>query len=302
MTLSLALRGNAYAKIERDAKGVPSSLTPLRSDLVTPVREVGTVTYHYYSDGKEYIFAKESILHLKGFGDGIVGLSPLAYSRDILGVSKSADKFAAKSFQGSGRYRGFVSIDKLLTTEQRVALQAMYDTASVDDTRTWVFEAGAKFNQTSMSPDDMQMLQSREFQLGEIARIFRVPSYLINDTAKSTSWGSGIEQQNLGFLTYTLRPYLTRWESAINHTLLSRTDQRKYFVEHSVEGLLRADSQARAAFYGSAIQNGWMDRNEVRAKENLPPRDGAGELTAQVNMTPVAELPGVRNGNEAPAA
>jgi len=298
MTLSLVLRGNAYAKIDRDDDGTPFALTPLRSDLVMPVREVGTVTYHYFSDGKEYIFAKDSILHLKGFGDGIVGLSPLAYSRDILGVSKSADTFAAKSFQGSGRYRGFISVDRLLTTEQRSALQKIYDTANADDSRTWVMEVGMKFNPTSMSADDMQMLQSRQFQLGEIARVFRVPSYLINDTEKSTSWGTGIEQQNLGFLTYTIRPYLTRWESAIEYSLLDRTSRRSIFVEHNVEGLLRADSAARAAFYSQMVQNGIMTRAEARQKENLPMIDGSDELTVQVNMAPIDQLGKVANGNE----
>lgn len=302
MTMALTLWGNAYAKIERDAKGIPTSLTPLRPDLVTPVREVGTVTYHYHSNGIEYIFAKESILHLKGFSlDGIVGLSPLAYARHTMGISASADKFASKSFQGSGRYRGFISVDRLLTPEQRKGLETMYGTASADESKTWVFEAGAKFNQTSMSPDDMQMLQSRSFQLGEIARIFRVPSYLINDTEKSTSWGTGIEQQNLGFLTYTIRPYLTRWETAIDSTLLTRTDRRKYFVEHNVEGLLRADSAARAMFYSQMAQNGLMSRNEIRKKENLPPADGGDDLTVQVNLTPVDQLPKVQaNGNENP--
>ncbi|MBK6585393.1 MAG: phage portal protein [Gammaproteobacteria bacterium] len=114
------------------------------------------------------------------------------------------------------------------------------------------------------------MLQSRQFQLGEIARIFRVPSHLINDTPKkSTSWGSGIEQLNLGFLQYTLRPYLTRWESVLRDSLLSSTDREVVVIEHNVEGLLRADSAARANFYAQMAQNGLMSRNEIRRKENL---------------------------------
>ena len=302
MTMALTLWGNAYAHIERDKGGKPTSLIPLRPDLVTPVREAGTVTYHYMTEGKEYIFAKESILHLKGFGvDGLVGLSPLGYSRNTLGISASADKYASKAFSSNGRPSGFISVDSVLTTEQRKALAEIYAQSSVDDTKTWVLEAGAKYNQITMPPDTMQMLQSRQFQLGEVARIFRVPSYLINDTEKSTSWGTGIEQQNLGFLTYTIRPYLTRWEMAIDSTLLDRTDRRRYFVEHNVEGLLRADSAARASFYSQMAQNGLMSRNEIRMKENLPPVDGGDDLTVQVNLTPVQDLPKVQgNGNENP--
>ena len=302
MTLGLVLWNNSYAKIDRDKDGIPRSLTPLRSNLMTPVREVGTVTYHYQSNGREYIFAKDSILHLSNFTlDGIVGLSPLDYARNTMGISVSADKFASKSFQGSGRYRGFISVDRLLTTEQRKALADMYQTSNADDVNTWVFEAGAKFNQTNMSPDDMQMLESRAFQLSEVARFWGVPSYLLNDTEKSTSWGTGLEQQNLGFLTYTIQPYLNCWEAAIANDLLTRTDRRKYFVEHNVEGLLRADSAARALFYSQMVQNGLYTRNEVRRKENMPPVDGGDDLTVQVNLTPVDQLPKVQaNGNENP--
>lgn len=145
----------------------------------------------------------------------------------------------------------------------------------------------------------MQMLESRQFQLSDIARFFRVPSHMINDGSQATSWGSGIEQLNLGFLTYTLRPYLTRWETAVNTSLMDRQQRRRYFVEHNVEGLLRADSAARANFYATALQNGWMSRAEVRKKENLPAKDGTDELTVQVNMTPIDQLPGLNDGNEA---
>lgn len=302
MTMQLALWGNSYAAIERDSQGVPISLMPLRSDRVTPIREAGTVTYHYHMQDRDHVFAKESVFHLKGFSvDGLIGLSPLAYARNTMGISASADKFASKSFSANGRPHGYITVDRMLTPDQRNRLSEIYQSASVDDTQTWVFEAGAKYNAISMPPDDMQMLESRQFQLGEIARIFRVPSYLINDTEKSTSWGTGIEQQNLAFLTYTLQPYLSRWESTVSNALMDRTARRRYFVSHNVEGLLRADSAARATFYATAAQNGWMSRNEIRKKENLPPVDGGDELTVQVNLTPVDELPGIANGNEAPS-
>ena len=141
-----------------------------------------------------------------------------------------------------------------------------------------------------MAPDDLQMLQTRQFQISEIARLFGVPSFLLNDTEKNTSWGSGIEQINLGWLAYGLRSDLAQWEAAINSALFTPKEQRKYFFEHSIEGLLRADSAGRAAFYSSGIQNGWLSRNEVRALENWPPADGADALTAQVNMAPLDML------------
>ena len=296
MTMQLALYGNGYAKIERNNAGKPYALTPLKADQMTPVKEAGTVTYHYQTDKGEHIFAKDSIFHLKGFGpDGIVGLSPLAYARHTLGISASADKYAGHSFAKGGRPRGVMTTDRILTPDQRATLKRIYEGIG-DQTSdgTWVLEAGVDYKGIDIPPDDMQMLQSRAFQLSEVARTFRVPSFLINDTEKSTSWGTGLEQTNLAFLTYTLRPYLTRWESTISHALLDRTQRRKYFVEHNVEGLLRADSAARASFYSQMVQNGLYSRNEVRKKENMPPVPGGDDLTIQVNLTPVDQLPTVQ--------
>jgi HK97 family phage portal protein len=302
MTVQLALWGNGYAYIERNARGVPLSLTPLHPAQMTPVKEAGTVTYHYQTNKGEHIYAKESILHLKGFSvDGIVGLSPLAYARHTMGISASADQFASKSFSSGGRPSGVLMVDRILTDTQREQLRDIYENITVSDTGLWVLEGGTSYQAIDIPPDDMQMLESRQFQLSDIARFFRVPSHMINDGSQATAWGSGIEQLNIGFLTYTLRPYLTRWESAVADSLLDRTARRRYFVEHNVEGLLRADSAARASFYATAAQNGWMSRNEIRRKENLPPVDGADELTVQVNLTPVDELPGLTNGTEIPS-
>jgi HK97 family phage portal protein len=297
LTMQVALWGNGYAEIKRDNKGNPITLTPLHPGRVKPVREAGTVTYHYSTESGGHIYAKESILHLKGFGvEGIVGLSPLAYARETMGITQAADDYAASTYTTGARPSGVMTVDRILTTEQRDKLREIYE--GLDANSLWVLEGGTGYQQMSLPPDDMQMLESRQFQLADIARFFRVPSHMINDTSNTTSWGSGIEQLNLGFLTYTLRPYLTRWESAVSHSLLSRTDRRKYFVEHNVEGLLRADSAARATFYSTMVQNGVYTRNEVRKKENLAPVDGADELTVQVNMAPVDELPGAVSSDD----
>lgn len=301
LTMQLALWGNGYAEIKRDQNGKPFSLVPLHPSRVTPKREAGTVTYHYNHGKGEHIFAKESILHLKGFGvEGIIGLSPLSYAREAMGITAAADRHAARSFTNGSRPSGVLTVDRILTPDQREKLRGIYE--NLDTNSLWVLEGGTAYQQLTIPPDDLQMLETRQFQVSDIARFFRVPSHMINDHSKDTSWGSGIEQQNIGFLTYTLRPYLTRWETAIGSALLSRTDRKKYFVEHTVEGLLRADSAARASFYSQMAQNGIMTRNEIRKKENLPPVDGGDELTVQVNLTPVQDLPsatGGANGNEA---
>ena len=300
MTAQLAFYGNGYAKIEWSGKPFESeatALNPLRADCMTPVKSASGVTYHYQTSKGIHVFAKENILHVKGWGfDGLVGLSPLEYGAQSLGITLSADKYAASAFGRNGRPVGILTTDRILTPDQRKDLKGIYDNVNADDsTGTWVLEAGLKYQQITMTPDTMQMLQTRSFQLGDIARFYRVPSFMINDSEKSTTWGTGIEQQNLGFLAYTIRPYLTRWESAVSGCLLNRTDRKNYFIEHNVEGLLRADSVARAGFYASAAQNAWMTRNEIRRKENLPPLPGGDELTVQVNMTPLEELGALSN-------
>lgn len=293
MTCQLALWGNAYAKIEWIGNR-PVSLTPLKPEGVTPVRTGGELTYHVATGSGVAVYAKKSILHLKGFGpDGVVGLSPLAYARQVLGVTVSADKYASKSFANGGRPGGVLTLDRFLEPKQRELVRTLYSDLSAtaeNAGQLWVLEGGMKYESISIPPDDMQMLESRQFQLGEIARIFRVPSHLINDTEKSTSWGSGIEQLNLGFLQYTLRPYLTRWEAVIRDSLLDPIDKEVIVAEHNVEGLLRADSAARASFYGQMAQNGLMTRNEIRRKENLPAIVGGDALTAQTNLAPLDKL------------
>lgn len=287
--------GNGYAFIQWSGRPFDSeviSLVPLRAELMVPVRLGNTVSYHYHTERGVQVFAKESIFHIKGWGtDGLVGLSPIGYAAQTLGVSLSADKYAAKAFSSGGRPVGVLKFDAFLNAEQRKQAREVHRNISADDADgTWVLEGGSDYKPVVFNPSELQVIESRQFQLAEIARIFRVPSYLINDHEKSTSWGTGIEQQNLGFLTYTIRPYLTRWEAAISGSLLNRTDRKKYFMEHNVEGLLRADSAGRASYLSQMVQNGLMSRNEGRKKENLPPKVGGDELTVQVNLTPLDQL------------
>jgi HK97 family phage portal protein len=252
MTCQLALWGNAYALIDWIGQR-PVALIPLKPEHIMPYRTPDGITYHYTTDQGVQVYAERSIFHLKGFStEGIVGLSPLAYSRQVLGVTVSADRYAAKSFANGGRPGGVLMLDKFLTADQRETLRAHYQeiTATADNAgKMWVLEGGMQYQGIAIPPDDMQMLESRRFQLGEIARIFRVPSHLINDTEKSTSWGSGIDSLNLGFLQYTLRPYLETWETVITNKLLRDQERNSVVVEHNVDSLLRTDAAGRADYF-----------------------------------------------------
>jgi HK97 family phage portal protein len=158
-------------------------------------------------------------------------------------------------------------------------------------------EGGFKYQQITLNPVDAQMLENRSFNVEDICRWFKVPPFMVGHTEKSTSWGSGLEQQNTGVATYTLRPYLRRIELKGQAKLLSPYEQNKYMIEFNLDALLRADAKNRAAYWTSALQNGWMSRNDVRSKENLPPVEGGDELTIQLNLMPLNRL-GKEQANE----
>lgn len=296
MTTQLVLWGNAYALKAYDSGNTVISLMPLSPGKMDVVRMPdNSVEYHYYTDDEIIKYKQSDIFHLKGFSsEGLIGYSVLGMARQSLGMTVAAEQYSAGAFRNGGRPLGTLEFDKVLTPEQRAGAHKVFEDitgGALNNARSWVLEGGAKYNPISIPPDDLQMLESRQFQLGEIARFFRVPSHLINDSEKSTSWGSGLEQLDLAFLKYTLTPYLRRWETTIRNSLMSPQESRKLTVEHSVEGLLRADSKARAEFYSKMAQNAIMSRDEIREKENLPRRGGnAAELTAQVNLVPIDKL------------
>jgi HK97 family phage portal protein len=154
-----------------------------------------------------------------------------------------------------------------------------------------------QYQQLTISPADAQMLEQLKFGVDDICRIFRVPSFLVNQYERNTTWGSGIEQMDLGYSKYTLQPYVTRLESSMNRWLLKPSEQQRYYVEFNLESLLRSDSASRATFYSTMVQNGLMSRNECRVKENLDMREGADDLTVQLNLTPIEDLPKVADQN-----
>jgi HK97 family phage portal protein len=256
----------------------------------------GSIEYRYVGlDGKTRVLKDEKIMHIRGFGtDPLCGLSPLAQGRIVFGAAMAADESASKMFANGMKLGGVLTTDQILQKAQREDIRAdmiAQFSGSVNAGKTMVLEAGMKYQQVSMTPEDAQMLQTRAFNVEEICRWFRVPPFMVGHTEKTSSWGTGIEQQMIGFLTFTLLPWIKRIEQSINRWLLKANERRVYFAKFNPEGLLRADSAARAAFYSTMTQNGIMDRDECREKENLPKRGGnAAELTVQSNMLPIDKL------------
>jgi phage portal protein BeeE len=223
--------------------------------------------------------------------NGIVGLSPLAYARNAIGIGIAGDDRVKTLASNGFKPTGVLTIDKLLKPEQREQIRLAFadlQQGSGDPLR--VLEAGMTYQQVSMNPKDVQLLETRRFQIEDIARFFGVPSVLINDTSASTTWGSGIQQIVEGFYKLGLRPYLERYEAAIRNTLLSADDKRNFEFEFDFGALLRGDEQTRYATYKEAIMSGFKTINECRQREGLEPILGGDVAYLQAQMTPITTL------------
>lgn len=300
---SLCLWGNGYAeKIVENGELI--SLDLLRPDAMQVERlRSGALRYHYSDQGRNREFGEDQIFQVRGFGVGRdQGFSPLSYARHSIGSVMAADEATGRMFANGVRPTGILTIDQVLKPEQREQLkknivEPMAGSANAGGLFT--LEAGMKFQPITMNPEDAQMLETRRFQVEEICRWFRVPPFMIGHTEKSTSWGTGLEQQNIAFLTYALRPYLTRIEQSVKRQLIRPADRPRYYAEFNLEGLLRADSEGRSKLYGVMAQNGIYSRNEIRARENLAPKEGGDDLTVQSNMISIANMGQNGGGNDA---
>lgn len=295
MTAQMCLWSNAYAEITHIGER-PVALTPLRPGRMTPyVNEDGSLTYHYATSKGMEIYSKKSIFHLKGFGtDGVVGLERTSYARETLGLSVSADTYAAAQFANGGNTgSGHLSFDQFLTPLQREQARELYSgfyETAFNKGKPRILEGGVKWNETGLNPDTMQMIETRKMQLGEIARFWGVPEVLIGAAGSTSAWPASFEQQLLSFLTFTLQDYIDEWEHAIKYSLIHPRDKNRYFADHDVTGFIKMDSKTRAEIQSIQVQNGIKTRNEQRKANNDPVVTGGDDLTVQVNLTPLEKL------------
>ncbi len=283
----LALRGNAYNQIITDARGQIIELVPLHPDRVT-ILVASDGDYHYnYTDpaGNISVFARGEIWHLRGLSsDGIIGLSPIALARDAIGGAIAAQDYGARFFANDAtptggwvEYPGQFK-DKQSREQFRESLQEAQ--SGINRGKLAVFEFGMKYHQISVTPEDAQFLETRRFQVTDIARWFGVPPHKIGDLDRATN--NNIEQQALEFVQETLGPMAERWEASIEAELLP--DDTDLVAEFQFSQLMRGDSQARATFYNMGIQAGWLTRNEARIAENMDPIPGLEAPLRPLNM------------------
>ena len=290
----LLLWGNAYVHKVRNGAGSIVQLRPIhpsrvRTQITAPDADSDTSATKVFSiadkGGQEHLFTNFDVMHIPGLSfDGIEGLSPLGYARQAVAIGQAADLMAAKLFGNGAMLSGILTTDRILTQEQADFIKARWRekmTGVRHGHDVAVMDAGTKFQPISMPPEDAQFLQSRRWQTVEIARWFGIPPHLVGDVEKSTSWGTGIEQQNIGFVAYTVRGWLTRLEQRIGWEIVEPSTQ---YAEFLIDGLLRGATAERYAAYAQGIQWGWLTRNEARKKENLPPIDGLDTPLTPLNM------------------
>ena len=231
------------------------------------------------------------MLHIPGLGfDGLVGYSPIAMAKNAIGMAIACEEYGAKFFANGAAPGGVLEHPGTIKDPQRVreAWQSQFG-GSGNSNKIAVLEEGMKYTPIGISPEQAQFLETRKFQINEIARIFRVPPHMVGDLEKSSF--SNIEQQSLEFVKYTLDPWVIRWEQSIMRSLLSLEEKTQYFVKFNLEGLLRGDYQSRMTGYATARQNGWMSANDIRELENLdriPTEDGGDLYLINGNMLPLA--------------
>jgi HK97 family phage portal protein len=269
-------------------------LAPMRLSVTRGVN--GFKQYRYTEEnGSQRIIPAERVWTVPGFSlDGKNGCSVISYAANVFGSAIASDQAAASTFERGLLPRVWFKFPKILTPAQRDQARDTIEnrlSGAINASKPAILEADMEVGQLGILPKDAQLLESRAWSVEEICRWFRVPPHMVGHTGKSTSWGTGIEQQMIGFLTFTLAPWLKRIEQAIAKDLLSPADRARYYAHFVVEGLLRADSAGRATFYAAMVNNGLLTRDEVRELEDREPMGGnAAVLTVQTSMAPLDTL------------
>ena len=309
MAASLELWGNAYAYIDRTGPKI-SALTPIQPADVSVKRLAnGSIEYSWSADGKPYKETDETVLHIRGFGGNpLGGMSTLQFGRNTFGLAQAAEKAAGSTFRNGMRPSGALSFKEWLNKEQRntaeTSLTEKY-LGAVNSGKPLILEGGVSWQSLTINPADAQMIETRKFSVEEVCRFFGVPPHMIGHTEKSTSWGTGLEQQTLAFQKFTLRRRLKRIEQALEKQLLTPAERaRGVSIEFNIEGLLRGDSAGRASYYQTMTQIGAMTINEVREKENLSPVEGGDVPRMQIQNVPITQADQINQEaqNDDPAA
>lgn len=305
----LLIWGNAYAQIIRDGAGRVLGLYPLLPNKMQVDRaDNGEIIYIYSRDSEEnpnfstygqIYLRRQDVLHIPGLGfDGLVGYSPIAMAKNAVGMTQACEEYGASFFANGANPGGVLEHPGVLKDPGKVreSWNAVYRGTN-NAHKIAVLEEGMKYQQIGIPPEEAQFLETRKFQINEIARLYRIPPHMVGDLEKSSF--SNIEQQSLEFVKYTLNPWVIRWEQSLQKALLLPEEKKEYFIKLNVDGLLRGDYQSRMTGYATARQNGWMSANDIRELEDLnpiPEEEGGNLYLINGNMTKLKDA-GLFAGN-----
>lgn len=289
----LLSNGNCYSEIVTTGREL-TALRPIQAHLCEPIRQAdGRLAFEFADRGKTEVMPADKVLHIKGFGfGGMKGLSAIRFGVHSLGAGLAADESAARFFDSGLSPSGVLKTGQTLNDDQRDQLQALIDefSGSRNHAKTLLLEAGIQWDAVSLNPEDAQLLETRRFSIEDICRWFGVPPIVIGHAGDGqTMWGSGVEQILIAWMSQGLNPLMRRIEASLQKSIFSRF-RPGVTAEWTREGILQMDSKAKAEFLRSMVVNGIMTPNEARAKLNLPPIEGGGQLYIQGGMIPLDEI------------
>lgn len=307
----LLIWGNAYAQILRDRSGQVIGLYPLLPDQMSVHRSEKGKLYYVYNRYEEdnpnfqekgsIVLSQEEVLHIPGLGfDGLIGYSPIALAKNAVGMTLACEEYGASFFGNGANPGGVLEHPGILKDPGKVrdSWNAVYQ-GTRNAHKVAVLEEGMSYKQIGIPPEEAQFLETRKFQINEIARLFRIPPHMVGDLEKSSF--SNIEQQSLEFVKYTLDPWVVRFEQALKKSLLLPEEKKTHFIKFNVDGLLRGDYQSRMNGYAIGRQNGWLSTNDIRKLEELnpiPPEEGGDLYLINGNMTKLKDARGFMKTNQ----
>lgn len=307
----LLIWGNAYSQILRDRSGQVIGLYPLLPDQMSVHRsEKGKLFYVYNRDEEDnpnfqekgsIVLSQEEVLHIPGLGfDGLIGYSPIALAKNAVGMTLACEEYGASFFGNGANPGGVLEHPGILKDPAKVrdSWNAVYQ-GTRNAHKVAVLEEGMSYKQIGIPPEEAQFLETRKFQINEIARLFRIPPHMVGDLEKSSF--SNIEQQSLEFVKYTLDPWVVRFEQALKKSLLLPEEKKTHFIKFNVDGLLRGDYQSRMNGYAIGRQNGWLSTNDIRKLEELnpiPSEEGGDLYLINGNMTKLKDAGGFMKTNQ----
>ncbi len=306
----LLIYGNAYAQIIRNGRGEVVGLYPLSPDKVRVDRDDKNRLIYIYSrydeanpnvkEQGEIILKSENVLHIPGLGfDGLVGYSPIAMAKNALGISLACEEYGASFFANGASPSGILEHPGVIKDPEKIRNAWQYAYGSGNSHKVAVLEEGMKYQPIAIPNNEAQFLETRKFQIEEIARLYRVPLHMIGDLEHATF--SNVEHLSLDFVKYSLDPWLVRWEQNMQKDLLSDSEKGQYFIRFNVEGLLRGDYASRMQGYATARQNGWLSANDIRELEDMnriPDEEGGNLYLCNGSFTKLADAGAFADKNQ----